>query len=478
MSFLEALPGEVLLLIVSFLEVPEIHILRQTCCKISQVTRDKSVWLEFLEYLRRRGDTPLPPIACDPAVPAIDLSSSSLESIGVSATRASDSWLLPREPTCIMPPNGEVVAGLNVFLDTWLLIVYLSGHVYLWNIRENVPRQRAALDLRAPGVGWSSYSAYMAHRDKVIMLAMSNTAQSGTCNTVLYKIDARETDIGFDLVGSFSCDYPRTIRAIDVEHRLLVLTSVSTLDMVCWDPQDNNTSRISLNDDEELFNGVVAVSRLGSHFLVIRTHTIELHSCGDATKREPRTPPKHWLPFPLREGAVSVSDALTTQTPDSQEAHNVCLLAYDSHSLTIYTVTITMFAGEPPTMEVTLAGQMRPAPPQVQSRGPPFRLTRSHWFVSTHALGPQAIRAMWIERDSLTMTRQVRLCTFNRNAAWHEMKTAASVFTLASYDLREDLTQCALAEVSGRIVLGNRAGAVFLLAPTRPLERAAQSELH
>ncbi|KAJ7505548.1 hypothetical protein B0H11DRAFT_428266 [Mycena galericulata] len=394
-----------------------------------------------------------------------------IESIVVSATRASDSWLLPRETNDVMPPvkGGEPLAGLDIFLDTWLLIAYLNGHVYLWNIGGNVPSQCATLDLRASGLRWRSYSASMDPDAKHIILAMSNTSPFETFETVVYKIDIGSTDFSFNLVRSFTYPYPRVIRAIDVDHRLLVLHSSGlALDVVSLDNEERETLKISMrHDTEESYNGVIALRLLGSHFLAILTHTIELHPCAEDTQPESEldNPLKHRLPFPLREGSVSVSDTISSE---SQDVHTVSILTYDAHSLAFYTVTVTLLTGARPTMDVTLSGEVRPAPPKVHIGGP---LTRSHWFVSAHALGPQAIRAMWIERDSLTMTRRVRLCTLNRNAEWHEMETSPSVFTLASYDLRDDLTHCALAELSGRIVMGNRAGAVFLLTPIRTPER-------
>ncbi|KAF8211099.1 hypothetical protein K438DRAFT_104891 [Mycena galopus ATCC 62051] len=145
---------------------------------------------------------------------------------------------------------------------------------------------------------------------------------------------------------------------------------------------------------------------------------------------------------------------------------HINLLAYDGRSLACYSVAIGLPGANLGAMEVTLIGEVRPTATLLH----PASLGRSPWFVSAHALGPQAIRAMWIDRDNLTMTRHVRLSTFNENDTWHEMDAASTVFTLSSYDLREDLTHCALAELSGHIVLGNRSGHVFLL----PVNRAPQ----
>lgn len=125
------------------------------------------------------GDIPLPSAACDPAVPVVELAASTIESIVVSATRASESWLHPRELRPILNPvHGQPLTGLNIFLDTWLLIIYGDGLCYLWDIRDNALKQgyRATLDLRAPGIRWSSYSASLAPENKTIILAMSNTS--------------------------------------------------------------------------------------------------------------------------------------------------------------------------------------------------------------------------------------------------------------------------------------------------------------
>ncbi|KAJ7483320.1 hypothetical protein FB451DRAFT_104314 [Mycena latifolia] len=472
--FLEV-PTEVQLLILSYLDVRDVFLLRQTCREVSELTRDKSVWLDFLRRFRESGDIPLPSAAGDPAITDIDSSSSTLQSIVVSATRASESWLLPRELRPVpIPVRSQVLDGLNIFLDTWLLIVYVDGLVYLRSLRENAPRQGdcAILDLRETGKRWKSHYAVLAPGNKHIMLAMSNNKPP--FDTVLYQIAIDGVDLAteFNLIQTFTGHRTRTIRALDTASRLLVLSSVAgTLDIVSWDSEQVETSSMSLDDAaDEWFDGVVALRLLGSYFLAVRTHTIELHAFDNAAQPERSTKPlKHSLPFPLGERSVSISDAITAPSSDSGSKRiNINVLAYDTHCIATYAVAIVlpdaMSTGVRPTMDVTLIGEMRPARPEAHVGGH----TRSHWFVSALALGPQAIRAMWIERHSLTMTRYVRLCTLNRDATWHEMEMATSVFTLPSYDLRDDLTHCALAEVSGRIVLGNRAGHVFLLTPTSP----------
>ncbi|KAJ7066813.1 hypothetical protein B0H15DRAFT_160641 [Mycena belliarum] len=451
-----------------------IDIFNQTCRALSELTYDRSVWLHSLERLRRSGDVPLPPEACDPTV-LVNLSVSTIESIVVSAARASESWLLPREvwPICA-PRPAEALAGLIIFLDTWLLIVHANGLVYLWSLRENAPRRGhcATLDLSGNRKKWRSHCASLAPGNTHIMLAMSNDILP--FETVLYQINIDGEENVFKPVRTFTNDSPRTICSLDAARQLLAFYSdAGSLSIVSWDDEKIRTSSMKLDDEdvEEWFVDIVALRLLGSHFLAIRTHTIELHAL-DAPKRGIR-PLRHRLPFPLRDGSVSISDAIISPSSDSDSRSvRVNVLAYDAHSLVSYAVTVllpdAMSADVQPQMDVTLTGEVCPVRPVANAGS---RTVRYSFFVSTLALGPQAIRAMWIERHSLTMTRYVRLCTLNRNEEWHEMDAAASVFTLASYDLRDDLTHCALAEVSGRVVLGNRAGHVFLLTPTRAAPR-------
>ncbi|KAJ7810460.1 hypothetical protein B0H14DRAFT_2607317 [Mycena olivaceomarginata] len=301
--------------------------------------------------------------------------------------------------------SARSIKGLKIFLDTWLLIVYEDGFVYLWDIREHAPRRGfyASLDLREPGVQWMSYAASLDPENEYIILAMSGggTSMTSTYATVLYSVNIRAADSGFDRVQTFCHSSLPTILAIDTARRFLVSSSSNrTLDILCWGGGNTSISTLSLNDDD--------------------------------AEEIPIRPLKHHLPFPLHHRSVSVSDVVPVSTQIQDRRWKFNLLAYDGHSLAYYTVAIELpgATDATPTMDVTLIGEVRPPPTQSQP------LTRSPWFVSAHALGPQAIRAMWVDRDNLTMTRHVRLCTLNRNDTQHEMDTASNVFSLASYDLR------------------------------------------
>ncbi|KAK7031694.1 hypothetical protein R3P38DRAFT_2620039 [Favolaschia claudopus] len=446
MSTLLDMPNDILLLIIcNFLDAPEVLLLRRTCREISQLTRDKIVWLRFLERLQNSGEIPLP------NSPDTD---ASLENIVISAYRASQLWLKPRQlgKPILNPLGGRPIKGLNIYLDVWLLIVYADGFVYLWNIQKDAGHICGTLDLRTDGFRWTSYSASLDPTNEAIILAIQSIGAM-ECETRLYSIKLGIDQI-FTLIRTFKHPLPRGILVLDTARKLVVLaSSTQTLDVIKWDSEEHNMF-VPLDDfdddaEETLFNTVIALRLLGSHFLAIRTHTIELHLCDDSFQPQRGTKPlKHVLPFPLQDGAASLSDAVLS----AEGRIHVNLLAYDAHSLACYNITIALPTTMAASMEVTLIG-----------KAPLHILCRTPSFVSAHALGAQGIRAMWVERNNHTMTRRVRVFAFNRHKAWHEMDEAFDAFSLKSYDLREDLTHCALAELSGNIALANRSGHVFLL---------------
>ncbi|KAG6888744.1 hypothetical protein C0995_006214 [Termitomyces sp. Mi166 len=86
----------------------------------------------------------------------------------------------------------------------------------------------------------------------------------------------------------------------------------------------------------------------------------------------------------------------------------------------------------------------------------------SRGFVSAMSLGPQGKRAVWVERRRTSTIREVVVWQ-KREVETEVVIPRQAVYWIESYDLREDLTHCAIGEVSGTIVLGNRAGHIFIL---------------
>ncbi|KAJ3848662.1 hypothetical protein EV368DRAFT_5461, partial [Lentinula lateritia] len=113
---------------------------------------------------------------------------------------------------------------------------------------------------------------------------------------------------------------------------------------------------------------------------------------------------------------------------------------------------------------------------------------RSSSFVSTYALGPQGIRAVWIERRRGSTWKKIVSCRLTPSSSngqemisdldlemWNSDSSEEEnsvnqgenldfiTQALDGHTIYSDITFCALGEVSGKIVLGNRSGDVFIL---------------
>lgn len=98
------------------------------------------------------------------------------------------------------------------------------------------------------------------------------------------------------------------------------------------------------------------------------------------------------------------------------------------------------------------------------------QVATSRGFVSAFSLGPQGKRAVWVERRRGSLMREIVVWTKEEGAREDFVGGGRNVglegrvvFSQGSYDLRVDLIHCALGEVSGRIVVGNRVGALSVL---------------
>ncbi|KAL1723176.1 hypothetical protein EV715DRAFT_286680 [Schizophyllum commune] len=151
-----------------------------------------------------------------------------------------------------------------------------------------------------------------------------------------------------------------------------------------------------------------------------------------------------------------------------------------------------------------------------------YQIVSARGFVSAFALGPRARRAVWVERRRGSTLREIFAWDWRESMvevtpveedaggsgdsvgemdvdgvsqtgdaglenavdvdsgsaipdardASHELAveapremTGAAIFTLESYDLRDDITHCTFSETEGIILFGTRAGGVFLLRP-------------
>lgn len=107
----------------------------QTCHTFFTLSHDKGLWLDLLRH--QQSYLPLPSYARHTSTSAT-LSSSSIEHIVISAHKSQTRWYLPRSTSGVVQlqgsPNGyQDILHLAFLLDRWVLCVYSSGNVVLWD---------------------------------------------------------------------------------------------------------------------------------------------------------------------------------------------------------------------------------------------------------------------------------------------------------------------------------------------------------
>ncbi|KAF9461478.1 hypothetical protein BDZ94DRAFT_1263433 [Collybia nuda] len=285
--------------------------------------------------------------------------------------------------------------------------------------------------------------------------------------------------------------------------------------------------RVSLQTDdlEEMWNGIIAVRLVDPYILIFKTRSVELCPLSPTDTEGNNSNALHLVHrFPsttFRD--ISCSDFLhpLESGSDDMKSLRLCFLAHDvlqgvfqylihihfpmaSHLAPAHLTSLDVECiGVYPMANNINIGAIRPlrgntglaspimVPARYESPAPsplptptptPSRHNLSvqgaghgmlnpsaRGFVSAVALGPQGKRAVWVERKRSNTKREVLVWGMDRGfdddyiVDQNLMMDGKVVYVVGSYDLREDLTHCAISEVSGLVILGNRTGDLFRL---------------
>lgn len=511
MGFLN-LPPEVQLLVLRFLDLPDLLQVRLICRTLSNATYERTIWMWILQEQERY--LPLPPELVS-AYRSEDehlraYSTSVIESTVTSAQRTADAWSQPRSgvPTKIKREGGEAtLMGLDLFLDRWLVALYFEGGVYLYDtyaagqssnsrLAQNTRRRPVVLrsSLSTETSLWTSYSLQLDCSCKILFLALSQS-------TPLYKVQIYKVDLdllasdslqnGFRLIQTIDLPFSRNIYGIDTTQRMIALSGSGVVEVLKWeesfDPFSRSHERTVIKsyseDLEGLWNGVIAIRFVGEYLLLFKTRTLEVHrySSPDHPGISSEGPPfailKHTFSMTFRN--VSFSQATMSRNPVSEaETHELTVFAYDViQGLFHYTIRIVvpLSTEMPPSLDVHLTGvyplsvgiaSTNIFVGQLPQEAMPSGTISSRGFLSTHSLGLQGKRAVWVERKRSSTTREVHV--WSREKSLVEMDGPVQierniVYSSESYDLRDDITHCTFGELNGRIFLGYRSGDISFL---------------
>ncbi|KIK51071.1 hypothetical protein GYMLUDRAFT_89152 [Collybiopsis luxurians FD-317 M1] len=565
-----ALPDEVVLAIFQYLQTSDILSLRQTCTHLAEITKDKFIWVNLLQS--QRGRLPLP--------------------LGARQNDEAEKWSAEALET-LSPPvkleerRGELLIGLEILLDRWIVAVYADGYVNLWDANEQVAQQQWSF-VHTGNEKISSFQAVVHDSGTKLMVAGTKVHLRGEWKVALYEVQLSDPALEFTLVCIFPTSPSKSVRQLYPPGRIVAFSQLGSIDLVRW-PEDleGDTQSVSIvnpqfDELEEMFTTILSLRCLDKHIFVFKTRSIELHPLpdfdSDSKARSPSPLPlalRHNFPsYNFRE--VRISEVEAEERPaERYQRYTLRMLASDIiQGLFYFVVDVTVPYGylESPLLDIHLTAiyamtthiplPVRPArsrgdkhfrserisrpifdsPPS--TRGPssirPREMfesramsrsgpgsgsgsgsdrdpSRTSSFVSTYAMGSQGMRAFWVERRRGTTLKQIVSCqlwpppapvslspsppspdlasdrTPSARAAESERGLGLeeeeedsnvdegdldgdgdgsyfpwaidgqTVYSIQSYDLREDVTYCALGEVSGKMVLGNRSGDVFLL---------------
>ncbi|KAJ3564986.1 hypothetical protein NP233_g7932 [Leucocoprinus birnbaumii] len=512
MATFTSLPPEILLKVVSLLELHDVARIRQASKRLQEISQDRSVWDSLLAKLRLRF--PVPPWFSSANTSSPSFSATDLEHAVLATYRVARAWPQPRPtPFKVQPRQGDMLLGLEMFLDRWLLVVYAEGSVYLWDTVSDqmAPPGASATNSRTKICGrltdenenklarWTSCAAQITDDgQKLIVLLNMRPTPKPYCR--VYEV-ALKAHSSFKLLSIVRLSEPGIIRTISFHDNILLLSRGSAINLVDINakPQRDIVVISPFSDDlEDMWNAAIEVRVFSRHVFVFKARSFEVHNMDtllNTTQSEITTTPISQHLFQnttFRE--IKVSRPTIAESDGEVLDIRFEVFAYDVlQGLFRYSVQFHLRPEQPPYFAVALpeiypltdqlASQysrllpdpdlLTPSPTPSNEARHAFRSVlnpSSRGFVSAYAIGSQGRRAVWVERVRGSTMREIHV--WNRTDATEDLVIPSDppreiervpVFTIASPDLREDITRCALSESMGLIVLGNRAGELFFL---------------
>ncbi|KAF8834880.1 hypothetical protein BDN67DRAFT_975679 [Paxillus ammoniavirescens] len=409
-----------------------------------------------------------------------------IERVLLTAFQVEKSFLVPREHMKhIMPSSNADKASLRYLSfvrDCFVLSADNTMVISLWEISElssstmvpSYPCARVSLpawDLLTHSLSTDRSTLYIAvtrlQRARIYTISLD----SNLPNANKYRLQ-------FNLIADFDMRMRDAIKCIDPESSLVLLYyTARSVDIMNW--RTNARATVTINDGGEVWNDVTALRFCGPYFLCFRINSIEVYPLPagflvSGSSRPDSLPILHHK-FPnMTYRRVSLSDMRSRHHP-SGDIHTVFVLANDwFRGILHYQVDVKISPA--PSISVKLLAMRRVDLREDNDSDPLFNIGVGGGFVSTWALGSVGLRGVWVGRQTGAIDRKVVAFTTYpsklRSAAQLSPEGAPNeppdmdgkvVLAITSYDLRDDVTICAISEFTGRIALGSRAGNISLI---------------
>ncbi|KAI0695340.1 hypothetical protein C8T65DRAFT_665439 [Cerioporus squamosus] len=300
-SPLLAVPDEVLLDVLQYLDLHEVLALRKTCKRLNSLTRDHHAWLVMLHT--QESYAPLPPHLRDPHC-WTHLSSSELETVVRRLHEIHRTWLLRRstyflpshDESCMLDPlfsnddGARTIYSVEIFLDRWLLCIYHEKLVEIWDLDSAVRSPHQPMLCRRQRVrgadSFSSAITHFNHLDDILTIAVSCHEQ---CHVIQVRLHTSSViylpkdaeygqDVEFRTIAVITFASPVfSLRAVDPTQSLLLLGLPTSFHLLNWITRQRTVVHMLSEEEEELWNGVVgAIFLTRRHILVLKAHSLEI----------------------------------------------------------------------------------------------------------------------------------------------------------------------------------------------------------
>ncbi|KAF9558687.1 hypothetical protein CPC08DRAFT_819146 [Agrocybe pediades] len=356
------LPLEILLNIITLLDIPDILRFRMTCRTLSKASYERIIWISRLKeqsaYLPLSSELSEALHHEDQYLHAY--TTPFLEKTVTQAYRTAKLWLEPRSGTTqkLKDTIRGTLMGLRMFQDRWLVAPYYEGMVFVYDVSDG----SLYASLTGTGRSWSSFGVSMSSSESMLTIALARTHPPYL--TEIYQLKCSPTRTtqsytGFYLLQSFPLSFDTTLQTIKPADKSLVISKPGVVEIIYWDKQfhvdlEKKSITLQLEDLEGLWNGIIAVTFIGPYVLVFKTRSLEIHGKDSSTALL-----KHAFSMSFR--VVSFSDSITS--PDSSTGlvkHEMTLFAYDViQGLFHYTVRLTVLPSDGSSRDMPLSLDVR-----------------------------------------------------------------------------------------------------------------------
>ncbi|KAF8150521.1 hypothetical protein K438DRAFT_438966 [Mycena galopus ATCC 62051] len=244
---LSALPADIILEVVSLLELPDPVSLLLTCRSLSSLSRQRIFWISVLEATRNKS-----PLACPPYTDLSQFTLEALKGLAFSWQKLQENWNLP-SPTTMWPVTSTRLSGCAEILanvqGTDILVLYMSESLFCWDAKLEillpfppiVDCRSISSFLHTPGVCTvaflTEHSSQIAHRHVLTVKHEDSKAISFTdefSELLITDSDFESIFVTEDVVGVIvamegSQDSSITVSAIRGDDRLVDSTRTINL---------------------------------------------------------------------------------------------------------------------------------------------------------------------------------------------------------------------------------------------------------